>query len=144
MTRPCKFCLAAYPILFEDGDVTACEWEHRDDPRVYALAAAMARIFQPRPNTDEQVGWFLQDADAVVDDFDPPPEKWRIRKLPDGKNDDFIMRFRINDVTYVCRDGEDYVPPVRLATLRSWQREADREATERYKREDAPREGEVA
>ena len=133
MTRPCKFCLAAYPILFEDGDTTACEWEHRDDPRVYDLAAAMARVFQPRPNTDEQIGWFLQDADAVIDDFDPAPEKWRIRKLPDGKNDDFIMRFRINDVTYVCRDGKDYVPPVRLSTLREWQREADREAADRAK-----------
>ncbi len=122
--RPCRFCLAAYPILFEDGDVTACEWEHRDDPRVYALAAAMARIFQPRPNTDEQIAWFLQDADAVVDDFDTPPAKWRLRKLPDG-GDEFIGRFRINGVTYVLRDGKDYVPPVRLSTLREWQREAD-------------------
>ena len=49
MARPCKYCLAAYPILFEDGDVTACEWEHRDDPRVYALAAAMARSSSRAP-----------------------------------------------------------------------------------------------
>ena len=133
MSRPCKFCLAAYPILFEDGDVSSCEFEHRDDPRIYALAAAMARVFQPRPNTDEQIAWFLQDADAVVDDFDPVPAKWRIRKLPDGESDEFVMRFRINDVTYVCRDGEDYVPPVRLSLLREWQREADREAADRAK-----------
>ena len=136
MARPCKYCLAAYPILFEDGDVTECEFAHRDDPRVYALAAAMARIFQPRPNTDEQVAWFLQDADAVVDDFDPAPEKWRVRKLPDGKSDEFTARMRINDVTYVIRDGcKEHVPPVRLSTLREWQREANREAAERYKRE---------
>ena len=133
MSRPCKFCLAAYPILFEDGDVTACEWEHRDDPRVYALAAAMARIFQPRPNTDEQVAWFLQDADAVVDDFDPAPEKWRIRKLPLGGSGEFVMRFRINDVTYVIQDGWGHIAPVRLSVLRAWQREANREAAERAK-----------
>jgi hypothetical protein len=125
--------VAAYPILFEDGDVTSCEWEHRDDPRVYALAAAMARIFQPRPNTDEQIAWFLQDADAVVDDFDPPPEKWKLRKLPDG-NFEFDARFRINDVTYVLQQADkEKTTPVRLATLRAWQREANREAAERAK-----------
>ena len=135
MARPCKYCLAAYPILFEDGDTTACEWEHRDEQRVYDLAAAMARIFQPRPNTDEQVAWFLQDADAVVDDFDPQPEKWRIRKLPDGKNDDFVLRFRLNDVTYVIQDGgKEKTTPVRLSTLRGWQREADEAAAERMQR----------
>ena len=135
MTRPCKFCLAAYPILFEDGDVSSCEFEHRDDPRVYALAAAMARIFQPRPNTDEQVAWFLQDADAVVDDFDPPPEKWRVRKLPLGSSGEFIMRFRVNDVTYVVQEGgKEKTNPVRLSVLRAAQREANREAAERYER----------
>jgi hypothetical protein len=132
MARPCRFCLAAYPILFEDGDVASCEFGHRDEPRVYDLAAAMARIFQPRPNTDEQIAWFLGDADAVVDDFDPAPGKWRIRKLPPGKSGEFVMRFRVNDVTYVIRDGDkDPVPPVRLSTLREWQREADREAQAR-------------
>ena len=134
MARPCKFCLAAYPILFEDGDVTACEWEHRDDPRVYELAAAMARLFQKRQPTDEQVGWFLGDADAVVDDFDPVPEKWRLRKLPD-KHLEFAARFRINDVTYVIQDGWGHITPVRLSVLRAAQREANREAAERYKRE---------
>jgi hypothetical protein len=131
MTRPCKYCLAAYPLLFEDGDVSSCESGHRDEQRIYDLATAMARAFQPRPATDERIGWFLQDADAVVDDFDPVPPKWRIRKLPDGKNDDFALRFRINDVTYVCQDGEDYVPPVRLSVLRGWQREADEAARAR-------------
>jgi hypothetical protein len=132
--RPCKYCLAAYPILFEDGETADCEWTHRDEPRIYALATAMARVFQPRPVTDEKIGWFLQDADAVVDDFDPVPGKWRIRKLPDARYDDFVMRFRINEVTYVCRDGKDYVPPVRLSTLRQWQREADAAARERMER----------
>ena len=134
MSRPCKYCLAAYPILFEDGDVTSCEWEHRNEQRVYDLAAAMARIFQPRPNTDEQVAWFLQDADAVVDDFDPVPAKWRIRNLPPGKSGEFVMRFRLNDVTYVVQEGgKEKTNPVRLSTLRSWQREANQEASEQDK-----------
>jgi hypothetical protein len=136
MSRPCKYCLAAYPILFEDGDVSSCEFEHRDDPRVYALAAAMARIFQPRPNTDEQIAWFLQDADAVVDDFDPPPEKWRLRKLPLGGSGEFDMRFRVNDVTYVCQAaGKEKTNPVRLATYRAWMREANEDAARRYQAE---------
>ena len=83
-------------------------------------------VFQQRPPTDEQVGWFLEDADAVVDDFDPAPERWRVRKLPDGFCE-FASRIRINDVTYVIRDGDkEKVPPVRLSTLREWQREAER------------------
>jgi hypothetical protein len=131
VSRPCRYCLAAYPILFEEGDATSCEWEHRDDPRVYDLAAAMARLFQQRNPTDEQIGWFLSDADAVVDDFEPAPEKWRLRKLPDS-NDEFVARFRINEVTYVLQDGcKEKVAPVRLSTLRQWQREANEEARRR-------------
>jgi hypothetical protein len=129
--RPCKYCLAAYPILFEDGDVTSCEFEHRDEQRVYDLAAAMARVFQAKEPTDEQVAWFLDDADAVVDDFDPAPERWRVRKLPDDFSE-FDMRFRLNGVTYVVqRADKEKATPVRLSTLRQWQREADAEAAAR-------------
>jgi hypothetical protein len=132
VSRPCRYCLAAYPILFEDGDVTSCEWEHRDEQRVYDLATALARIFQQHHPTDEQVGWFLQDADAIVDDFDPVPGKWRVRKLPPGKSGEFIMRFRVNDVTYVVEEGgKDKSNPVRLSTLRQWQREAEAAARAR-------------
>jgi hypothetical protein len=131
MTRPCRYCLAAYPILFQDGSTTACQWEHRDDQRVYDLARKLASIYQQRSPTDEQVQWFLADADAVVDDFDPAPEKWRVRKLPDG-NFEFDMRFRVNDVTYVVQaGGKERETPVRLSLLRQWQREADRVAMER-------------
>ncbi len=127
MSRPCRYCLAAYPEIADE----ICETEHRDDPRVYALAAAMAHIFQPLPNTDEQVQWFLNDADAVVDDFDPAPAKWRLRKLPDDFSE-FVARFRINDVTYVLQDGDKCkTVPVRLSTLRGRQREADEEAARR-------------
>jgi len=131
MSRPCRYCLAAYPILFEDDDVTDCEWTHRDEQRVYDLATAMAAVFQHRPPTDEQVGWFLDDADAVVDDFDPVPARWRVHKLPDDSSE-FVSRFQVNGATCVIRDGDkEKVNPVRLSTLRSWQREADAEAARR-------------
>ena len=67
------------------------------------------------------------DADAVVDDFDPVPEKWRLRRLPENNFAEFDCRFRINDVTYVIQaGGKDCKPlPVRLSTYRGWQREAD-------------------
>jgi hypothetical protein len=130
-TRPCRFCLAAYPILFEDGDVTDCEFTHRDEQRVYDLAIAMAAVFQAREPTDEQVAWFLEDADAVVDDFDPAPERWRLHKLPDDFSE-FIARFQVNGVTYVLQDGDkEKTVPVRLSTLRHWQREANAEAAAR-------------
>lgn len=125
MSRPCRYCTAAYPSI---ADEICGDHIHRDEQRVYDLAIAMASVFQHRPPTDEQVGWFLDDASAVVDDFDPPPAKWRVRKLPDDFSE-FDCRFRINGVTYVLQPGEfEKVHPVRLAALRQWQREADAEA----------------
>ena len=122
MSRPCRYCNAAYPTC---ADEICIDFVHRDERRVYDLAIAMASLFQQRPPTDEQVGWFVEDANAVVDDFDPVPEKWRLRKLPLGKYDEFIARFRINDVTYILQDGEkEKTTPVRLSTYRSWLREA--------------------
>jgi hypothetical protein len=125
MNRPCRYCLAAYPILAGEE----CEYTHRDEQRVYDLATAMAAVFQTRPPSDEQIGWFLDDADAVVDDFDPTPDKWRIRNLPNDFRE-FDCRFRINNVTYVVQPGDKSKPlPVRLSTYRGWQREADEAAS---------------
>jgi len=119
--RPCRFCRAAY-----GDDAELCEFAHRQSAEVLApLATAMARLFQGRNPSDEQVGWFMEDASAVVEDFDPMPDKWRLRTLPTSPHDGFVARFRINDVTYVIEDGEGHCTPVRLATLRQWQREAD-------------------
>ena len=127
MSRPCRYCLAAYPTVADE----VCEYTHRDEQRVYDLATAMASVFQHRPPTDEQVGWFVDDADAVVDDFDPVPAKWRVRKLPNDFSE-FDVRMRINDVTYVCQPGDKSKElPVRLSTYRSWLREAEADAAKR-------------
>jgi hypothetical protein len=121
--RPCRYCTANYG---EYADDEMCEMTHqRPADEVAPLATALARIFQDRNPTDQQVGYFMQDADEVIGDFDPIPEKWRVRKLPMSESDEFIQRFRINDVTYVVEDGEGYIPPVRLSDLRAQQREAD-------------------
>lgn len=134
--RPCKFCVANWagatgkhggPVLVPDVD--DCLMAHRDDPRVYALARAMAKVMQQRQPSDEQISWFLEDADEVVDNFDPSPEKWRVRRLPssDGDYDQGIeIRIRINDVTYVGLEGGKGARGqfVRLSTFRSWRKEA--------------------
>lgn len=119
LRRPCRFCLAAYPAVAHE----TCQFEHRDDPRVYDLAAGLAAVFQPEPLTDEQVCWFLADADAIVDDFDPAPERWQVEQLPDDR--EFVMIFTVNGETYVVQDGEGHVTPVRLTIFRQWQQEAE-------------------
>lgn len=134
-TRPCKFCVASVEgYLVRVGSTSGiaataedCEYSHRDDPRVYALATAMAKAMQSRSPTDEQISWFLEDADEVVDNFDPAPEKWSVRKLPLAKNDQFDeieVRLRINDVTYVALEGgkDCRGSVVQLAEFRSWGR----------------------
>ncbi len=40
MSRPCRYCIAAYPDVAE-----ICEDIHRDEQRVYDLAVAMAGLF---------------------------------------------------------------------------------------------------
>lgn len=115
--QPCRYCVAVWtgtstripgglpPVLPSADD---CASAHRDDPRVYALAEAFAKALQTRNPSDEQVGWFLEDADDVVDDFDPAPDRWRVRRLPASANDGeqgIDVRLRINDVTYVALEG---------------------------------------
>jgi hypothetical protein len=134
--RPCRYCIASWagvthrlpgdqdrePIR---PDATDCAMEHRDDQRVYDLAQAMAKVLQDRHPTDEQIAWFLADADEVVDDFDPVPKRWRVRKLPASANDGdqgIEVRLRINDVTYVVLEGgkDCRGNVVLLATFCAW------------------------
>lgn len=118
----CALMQAAYPDL--DADDT-CH-SHRHEDRIVELARAMAVEFQRPDPSDEQIAWFLDDADAVIDDFDPAPESWEITdnevmpKEPSG----VVNRFRINGVEYVLQDA-DWEParPVRLTTYLSWIKE---------------------
>lgn len=130
--RPCQYCVANWagatgkhggPVLVPEPH--DCEFTHRDDPRIYRLARAMASVMQQRNPTLEQISWFLEDADDVVDDFDPEPEKWRVRKLPPSAGDydqGIEIRLRINDVTYVGLQGgkDSRGSVVKLTTFRSW------------------------
>jgi hypothetical protein len=112
-----------------------CEMHHgeheADDPRVIALAAKIAgSCCGTKHPSDEQIAWFLGDADQIVDDFDPAPEAWRVSKLPASRNDGFdeiVQRLRINDITYVALEGGKGDPGslVRLSTFRSWQQGTD-------------------
>ena len=113
--RPCRFCAA------QRFELEECEMTHRADiDDLTPLATRLASIFQQRNPTDAQIGMFMGDADAIFGDFDPKPDVWRVRKLPLNDYDEFVMRFRINDVTYVVPDGEGYNEPVRLTEYRSW------------------------
>lgn len=136
VARPCRYCVANWIGMSKraPGDVSVepilptaedCEFAHRDEPRVYDLARAFAKVMQDRRPSDEQIGWFLEDANEVVDDFDPTPDRWRVRKLPEsaGDADDGIeVRLRINDVTYVALEGgkECRGSIVKLTEFRSW------------------------
>lgn len=130
--KPCRFCIANWtgmtgksggdPILPTAED---CDFTHRDDPRIYDLARAMASVMQERNPSDEKVAWFLEDADDVIDDFEPAPERWSVRRLPKqvrDEEDEIAVRWRINGVTYVALEGgkdcRGSVLP--LKTFRSW------------------------
>ncbi|HZM83789.1 MAG TPA: hypothetical protein VFC19_49355 [Candidatus Limnocylindrales bacterium] len=116
--RPCQICVAGWaePSIKSPPadwmppvpDPQDCEVTHRDDPRVFALARAMATEMQQPEPTDAQVWYFLEDADEVVDDFDPAPETWVVEKLPDGKDSfgEVDAWLRINGVDYVALAGE--------------------------------------
>lgn len=132
--RPCRYCVARVAeIVGADSTIQAtvddCEPWHRDEPVLYDLARAMAKVFAGRPVRDEHVGWYLEDAEDVVDDFDPPPDRWRVRRLPSQANDSdsgIEARLRINDVTYVALAGgkDSRGSVLRLSDYRSWDKEA--------------------
>ena len=144
--RPCRFCIAFWaepatrngwmgaPPVPEPED---CEMAHRDDPRVYALAEAMAKVFQDPQPTDAQISYFIEDADDVVDDFDPAPDAWVVESagefVYEDEDEDEIpvgaidFQLRINGIDYVALSGEkERGSTVALATYRSWMEEANR------------------
>ncbi len=115
----CSYMAVAHPTLAADD---TCH-SHRHEDRIVELARAMAVEFQRTDPSDEQIAWFLDDADAVIDDFDPAPEAWAITDNEVMPKDlpGIVNRFRINGVEYVLQDA-DWEParPVRLTTYLSW------------------------
>jgi len=118
MSEQCQFIQAAYPTMADDPMMCA---GHRHDPRVFALARAMAEIFQKPEPTDEQIAWFLDDADAIVDDFPPEQEQWAILDGEYPKESGLDHQFTLNGIAYVVQ-ASDWEPahPVKRETYESW------------------------
>jgi hypothetical protein len=104
----------------------------RDVPAVgFDLRADLGEgLAGPDAPSDEQIAWFLEDAAAVVDDFDPTPASWSATEpqLADEPGLEFTMT--INDVPYVVQVGGHKEPahPLRRSTWEEWTREADEDA----------------
>lgn len=118
----CRYMVAAYPTL--DVDDTCGKYgDHRHDAQTFALARAFAVVFQAPEPSDEQVAWFLADAAAIVDDFDPIPVEWVIEQRQVGDRESFNLdhAFALNGVEYVVQQSEwEPSHPVKRATWESW------------------------
>lgn len=123
MKEQCTFIKAAYPTMAEDDMMCA---QHRHEPRVFTLARAMAEVFQNPEPSDEQVAWFLDDADAIVDDFPPQQERWEIVDGGMPKESGLDHQFTLNGVAFVVQ-ASDWEPehPVKRATWTKWVGEDD-------------------
>lgn len=118
----CRYMAAAYPTLSAD-DTCGKYSGHRHDKPTFGLARALAEMFQQPDPSDEQVGWFLEDAAAIVDDFEPTPGGWSIEEREVSKDDSFNLDFAfvLNDVEYVVQQSEwEPSHPVKRATWLSW------------------------
>lgn len=122
LDEQCRYLAAAYPEL---GWEDTCA-EHRHEERVFSLAVEMARAFQG-DTSDEKVGWFMNDADAVVDDFDPTPESWEVVSLGYPKREPGLCHIlTVNGVEYVIQDSDwEPMPPVKRATWEEWARDEE-------------------
>lgn len=122
--RDCRYCVAAYPILAGD------DLHHSLDPRMGSLAEVFAMTFQDTDApTDEQIGWFCHDADAVIGDF-PDATSWTITdhdSSPADPDDPEMPwhgidhTFTINGIPYVLQAAEwEPSHPVKRETYLSW------------------------
>lgn len=113
---------AAYPTL--DGDDT-CQ-THRHEPRVVGLARVIAGAVHETEPSDEQIAWFLDDADAVVDDFDPTPERWDVVLGGIPKIPGIDHEMTVNGVAYVVPASEwEPATPIKRETWLREQRDED-------------------
>lgn len=118
----CQFMAAAYPSL--DAEDTCSE--HRHDGATFALAKAFAVACQSPDPTDEQIGWMLDDAAAVVDDFDPHPNAWVVTEPKETDEPGLEFTLTVNERPYVIQPSEwEPSRPVSRAEWDSWQEAPD-------------------
>lgn len=125
----CRYMQAAYPEL--DAEDTCGYAEHRHDAQTFALARALAVAGQGTAEpTDEQIAWFLEDAAAVVDDFEPIPASWSVTEPEVSREAGLDFTMTINDVAYVVQGGghKEVSHPLRRETWEGWMREANEDA----------------
>lgn len=139
-TRPCKYCIAGWadprmrvvpkgwkPLVPDPEDCLAAH--DRNDEHVYALARALAEVFQQSGSTDAQISYFLGDACDVLETLDTIPERWEIERLPDNPrhDDESDAWMRINGVEWVSLAGgkDSRGQMVTLAEWRSWSDEEE-------------------
>ena len=121
----CQFMAAAYPTLGAES----CT-EHRHDEPTFALARAFAVACQSPEPTDEQVAWMLDDAGAIVDDFDPAPAEWVVTEPQVTHEAGLDFTLTVNGEPYVVQQSEwEPSHPVSLATWREWGHEDDEDDT---------------
>lgn len=119
--QKCRYMDAAYPSLDAEDTCT----EHRHDAPTFALARAMAVAFQETSEpSDEQIGWCLDDAGAVVGDFDPAPLSWTVTETRLTSEAGLDFTFDINGVEYVVQEndsgGHVEVHPVSREQWNAW------------------------
>lgn len=124
-TEQCRYMAAAYPILAAED---TCGWaDHRHDEPTFSLARAFAVAFQTPDPSDEQVGWFLEDAASVVDDYDPPPAAWVVTEPQLTQESGLDFTLTVNGKPYVIQESGHKEPshPVSRTSWETWSREAD-------------------
>lgn len=126
MTEKCRYMEAAYPDIDAEDTCT----EHRHDAPTFALARAFAIAFQETEEpTAEQVAWFLDDAGAVVGDFDPAPLVWTVTQTELTREVGLEATFTINGIDYVIQEnnsgGHVVCHPLSRTTWDEWVAEAE-------------------
>ena len=121
----CRYMAAAYPDL--DAADTCDSLDHRHDEPTFALARALAvAVQQQSVATDEEVAWFLEDAAAVVDDFDPKPWAWSVTTPEPTDEPGLDFTLWINSRAYVIQPAEqEEARPVSRAEWERWVAEAE-------------------
>lgn len=114
----CRYMAAAYPSL--TGDESCSEHEH--NAPTFALARALTEAIQEAEPTDEQIGWALDDAAAIIGDFDPAPLTWTVTKPQISRETGIDFTFEVNGIDYIVQpsgDGE-IQHPISREEFDSW------------------------